>query len=404
MKHATNRSSSSKRPRRILVAMAWREVGHMEGIARYAREKGWTLQSVSPGQEYMLKPGEVDGVICQLYPTFREHTRRVSALRVPRVEMSCFGPQARLPRVMPDFVEAGRLVANHFLENTFRHILFLGPVRETKGENTYYRGMTDVLAKRAPDVTLQLACWEGTDDDPAGIPSPHDFADLPSTEARRRLIEIVRELPKPIAAFSYSIEHAVDLLDTGLELGLSIPGELAIVTLVRHQEESELPNISLSSLSIDYERQAYEAAAVLDRMMAGETFGDVDIRVNCSRLNIRESSNMRAASDPVVAQALSYIARHLSDPDLSVKRVVDEIGHSRMHLYRCFHKHVEMSVAAYIKQERLNAAKKLIVETSRPINVIARECGYSSSWILSRTLKRDAGMTPTIYRRERQGE
>jgi AraC-like DNA-binding protein len=32
-------------------------------------------------------------------------------------------------------------------------------------------------------------------------------------------------------------------------------------------------------------------------------------------------------------------------------------------------------------------------ETSRPINVIARECGYSSSWILSRTLKRDAGMT-----------
>jgi len=37
-----------------------------------------------------------------------------------------------------------------------------------------------------------------------------------------------------------------------------------------------------------------------------------------------------------------------------------------------------MSVAAYIKQERLNAAKKLIVETSRPINVIARECGYGA--------------------------
>ena len=123
MKRATNRSSSSKRHPRVLVAMAWHDVGHMEGIARYAREKGWILQSVSPGQEYMLKPGEVDGVICQLYPTFREHTRRVSALRVPRVEMSCYGPPARLPRVMPDFVEAGQMVANHFLENKFRHIL-----------------------------------------------------------------------------------------------------------------------------------------------------------------------------------------------------------------------------------------------------------------------------------------
>jgi transcriptional regulator GlxA family with amidase domain len=61
-----------------------------------------------------------------------------------------------------------------------------------------------------------------------------------------------------------------------------------------------------------------------------------------------------------------------------------------------------MSVAAYMKQERLTAAKKLLVETSKPINVIAQECGYSSSLILIRTLKRNAGMTPTTYRRERQ--
>jgi LacI family transcriptional regulator len=218
------------------------------------------------------------------------------------------------------------------------------------------------------------------------------------------LIAIVRELPKPAAAFSCSIEHAVDLHDAGLELGLSIPGELAIVTWMRHQSMREFTDIALSSIRIDYERQAYEAAAVLDRMMEGETVGDVDIRVNCTHLEIRESSDTQAGSDRVVAQALSYIARHLSDPDLSVKRVVDEIGHSRAHLYRHFHKHVDMSVAAYIKQERLNAAKKLIVETSRPINVIARECGYSSSWILSRTLKRDTGMTPTIYRRKHQAE
>ena len=72
--------------------------------------------------------------------------------------------------------------------------------------------------------------------------------------------------------------------------------------------------------------------------------------------------------------------------------------------YEHFHEHVGMSVAAYVKQERLNAAKKLLVETSRPINVIARECGYSSSLILSRTLKRDTGMTPTTYRQKHQAD
>jgi hypothetical protein len=48
---------------------------------------------------------------------------------------------------------------------------------------------------------------------------------------------------------------------------------------------------------IDFDRQ--ETAAVLDRMMEGETSGDVEIRVNCSRLEIRESSNTWATSAPV---------------------------------------------------------------------------------------------------------
>ena len=103
--------------------MAWNEPGHLAGIARYAREKGWILESVKPGQEQMQKPGEVDGVICQLHPDFPELTRRVSALRVPKVALSNYNPRARLPRVEPDYVEAGRMVANHFLENKFRHIL-----------------------------------------------------------------------------------------------------------------------------------------------------------------------------------------------------------------------------------------------------------------------------------------
>jgi transcriptional regulator GlxA family with amidase domain len=86
------------------------------------------------------------------------------------------------------------------------------------------------------------------------------------------------------------------------------------------------------------------------------------------------------------------------------QKPVDEIGHSRTRLYRRFHEQVGMSVAAYVKQERLNAAKTLLVETSRPINVIARECGYSSTMMLRRTLQRKAGMSPRAYRQKHQAE
>jgi hypothetical protein len=45
-------------------------------------------------------------------------------------------------------------------------------------------------------------------------------------------------------------------------------------------------------------------------------------RVNCTHLYIRVSRNTLGPSDRIVAQALSTIARHLSDPNLSVNGTV----------------------------------------------------------------------------------
>ena len=76
------------------------------------------------------------------------------------------------------------------------------------------------------------------------------------------------------------MSHAASLPQRGASRDLATPeawgaalrGERRHAALLQHQTQSEVTDISLSSIRIDYDRQAYEAAAVLDRMMEGETF------------------------------------------------------------------------------------------------------------------------------------
>ena len=46
-------------------------------------------------------------------------------------------------------------------------------------------------------------------------------------------------------------------------------GDVAVVILADYPIESELTVIPLTSISMDYERQGYEAAKLLDTLMAG---------------------------------------------------------------------------------------------------------------------------------------
>lgn len=352
-----------------------------------------------PGDEHRIKPGDVDGVICQLHEGQPVHARRVLALRVPRVEMSIFFPRVRLPRIMPDFVLAGRQVAEHFLANGFRQILFLGHAAEVAGENTFYRGLAEALTRQGPGTSVEIVCWGGGRAPQAMLPDHRIAYDETSAQSRDRLLGILGRLPRPLAAFVADVGHAVDLHDACRDLGLAIPEEVAIVTWTHHPAESELTDVRLSSVVMDYERQAYEAAAVLDRLMRGEAVEPGIRRIACSNLVVRESSNTHAVEHLDVARSLSYIARHLTDPELCVKRIVTEIGMSRTNLYARFRQHMGMSIATYLKRARLAYAKELLAATSRPIGSIARECGYGSSQILTRTLTREEGTTARHYRK-----
>jgi transcriptional regulator GlxA family with amidase domain len=94
----------------------------------------------------------------------------------------------------------------------------------------------------------------------------------------------------------------------------------------------------------------------------------------------------------------AYIGDHLSE-DLSVERLATMAAMSPRNFARCFKTEVGMTPARYVTQLRIEAARRLLEEGSRPVERIAEECGFGTPASLRRTFLRELKTPPREYRR-----
>lgn len=94
----------------------------------------------------------------------------------------------------------------------------------------------------------------------------------------------------------------------------------------------------------------------------------------------------------------AYIGDHLSE-DLSVERLATLAVMSPRNFARCFKTEIGMTPARYVTQVRLEAARRLLEEGSRPVEQIAKECGFGTPTSMRRTFQRELKTQPREYRR-----
>jgi LacI family transcriptional regulator len=404
-KPQTNRQTTPihgpARKRRVILAYGWIELGHRVGIARYARRAGWILGQIGRGYAFRLRRGQVDGLLCQLHHRSDEDMiREVVGLKVPIVELSDRSPELRAARVMPDLTEAGRTTARHLLQNRFRNFAYVSWQPVTSGPNSLYRGFAQVLHTRRLQAALIAgdALTVRQESRPAAEILAEPFHDRWHGLLRRE----IGRLPTPLGVFAADFDAAIDVYDVCREMGLLVPEQVSLVTWSQEPEESELTELPFSGFSMDFERQGYEAAAVLDRLMDGKKAPDLTL-IPPNPLVVRASSSVVAMPNLTVARALRYIQAQLSNPALCTKQVVSALGSSRTHIYRLFRDHFDRSISAQIKHERLLMATQLLREGKLRVHEIARRCGYSSAIHLTRSIRRQTGVTPREYRRRQRG-
>jgi AraC family transcriptional regulator len=97
-------------------------------------------------------------------------------------------------------------------------------------------------------------------------------------------------------------------------------------------------------------------------------------------------------------KATDYINQHLSET-ITQSDIAIYLGISQCHFGRLFKQSMEMTVHAYLIQQRVKKAQRLLQETELSILVIAEQCGFANPSHLAKNFRKHTGMTPRQFRK-----
>lgn len=107
-----------------------------------------------------------------------------------------------------------------------------------------------------------------------------------------------------------------------------------------------------------------------------------------------ENGLSNEADKTFVSQLRKIIQDHLSDSELSVEKIGEEIGLSRVQLYRKVKALTGYSPVEMLRKARLARARHLLQTTERSISEVAYAVGFSTPSYFSKCYKEEFGIQP----------
>jgi LacI family transcriptional regulator len=294
-----------------------------------------------------------------------------------------------MPAVLPDIAAAGRLAADHFAEREFRHVAYIGH-QPWKGAKTRYDGFRERAVERGCECHL-LRLKE-----PKG---PLSSARITARDKRWRheIVSWLKNLPKPVGLFLYNDTMAANICSWCLRAGIAVPEEVAIIGDGNDRYACRIAPVTLSSVDRNYAEYGRQAVRLLRRLVDGEPPPAGPIMIQPKRVIVRQSTNVLAVPDSVVALALRYMWDHFDLP-LSVDDIAVEAGVCRRTLERRFRKHLNRSVNGVLQQKRLERCCQLLRTTDLTIPQIADAVGFRSKDHLHHIFRKTYHITLRQYR------
>ena len=218
-----------------------------------------------------------------------------------------------------------------------------------------------------------------------------------STTSRRNLLHLLAGLSRPAGVFAACDRLARWIVQTAGETGLSVPNDLAVLGVDNEDIICTHARPTLSSLQPDFTALGYEAARLLDRLLATGKPPATEIRVGGIRLVERESTAPAYSAAFLVAQAKDRI-RHGPDRNPHVADVARALGVSRRLLDLRFREATGETVLDFMRREKLAQAKRLLAETDMPVGAVCEACGFRSVNHLKRIFRAETGFSMRAWR------
>jgi len=112
----------------------------------------------------------------------------------------------------------------------------------------------------------------------------------------------------------------------------------------------------------------------------------------------KQSDDDMMVESEIINQIKLYIKNNMNS-DLSVSQIADVFHYNPAYLSRIFRFHCKEKISAYILREKMESAKRYLIETKHSVSTISGILGYQSSQSFIRTFRKELNMTPQEYRR-----
>ncbi len=404
-------------PRRIGLSLDYHRLykHHSEvyaGIQRYANERDWlTVVDDWVGETLATSPRgrrAYDGAIARVDAGQLAMVDATAAAGIPLVNVLAASPaRDRLPAVFPDYEQAGRLRAEHLLSRGLRHFAFLSTMDQAAYQSQASGFMATVAAAGSTVSLLDLsATWDDT--------LPHYRQNM----ARFQKWMDGWELPIGVGAINDNFARNVAQL--AHERGWRTPEDVAIVGGLNEEKICETARPTLSSVEFGFERIGYEAARLLETLMdeadaararrkksllgrksLSPLADPIQITLPPIGVVVRESTDFFAANDDIVAKAHAFIAAQCHTR-LEVNEVAAKLCVSPRTLQNRFTEVLRRTVGEEIRRVRLEKAKRELTSSDRSVHEIAIRAGFSCNTRMTEAFKREMGVTPRQYRKQRK--
>ena len=364
--------------------------GLLRGIAKYSRIQGlWAfyrpLEYREPkGKERLLplmKTWDPDGILMREPHKIEE----IIEMGVPTI--SCPYTRAKIPgiaNIMTDHISVGKMGAEHLLKRGFQRFAYCGfddwwwsrKRGESYGKTVIEAGYSTYFYKQSKAKTKRT--WD---------------KELPI------IADWLLKLPKPIGLMACNDDRGEWVIEACKIAGLSVPDEIAIIGVDNDQLICDLCNPPLSSIVLNVEKAGYEAAALLDKMMAGEKTNNSEIHIQPTHVAVRQSTDTLAIDDSDVVAAIRFIRQHSKDI-IQVNDVRNVVTLSRRVLEKRFRSILGHSIHDEIRRVRVEQIIQMLVETEMSISEIALVLGFPDVAHVSRYFSKEKGMSPLTYRKK----
>ena len=361
----------------------------LRGIGAYVHEAGnWSLYIEDQSLQKLpdLDNWHGDGIILAF--GIQSVIKTACRMRLPtvRIEGGSIGydPASQIPNFRTDNAAIGRLGAKHLIEHGFTRLAFCGFPFDRM--NPWCAERATAFQHCAREHRLPCAIYTGR------VTIVRKWINL-----QHELTVWLESLEKPLGLLAANDDRARHVLEACRAIGLRVPEDVAVLGVDNDEVMCELTDPPLSSIEHGAASLGYQAAALLDRLMAGKRARKLQTLVEPEGVVTRHSTDVLAIADPEVAAAMAFVHQHSCEP-IGVANVVKAVGVSRSTLEARF-KAVGRTIHNEIQRLRVERARFLIATTDLPIKQIAAMAGFAHVHYMTTIFRQSTGWTPAEYRK-----